>query len=96
MSPRSKRPGVASGLLYHYLQIYHYFQSKVAVWSALFERSADLVTAAFAETAAVLYPLADAGRVLRTNPERRASNQRYALAPDASQAAAEPEPEAAP
>lgn len=35
--------------------------------------------------AAVIYPLADAGRVLRTNPERRASNQRYALAPKALQ-----------
>ena len=46
--------------------------------------------------AAVIYPLADAGRVLRTNPERRASNQRYALVPDAGQPPAEPAPEATP
>lgn len=46
--------------------------------------------------AAVIYPLADAGRVLRTNPERRASNQRYALAPDSGQAPDDPAPEATP
>ena len=46
--------------------------------------------------AAVIYPLADAGRVLRTNPEHRASNQRYALAPDAGQPHDEPAPEGTP
>ena len=46
--------------------------------------------------AAVIYPLADAGRVLRTNPERRASNQRYALVPDVGQPADESAIEATP
>ena len=46
--------------------------------------------------AAVIYPLADAGRVQRSNPERRASNQRYALAPDEGQPPDEPAPEGTP